>query len=92
MPDPSVVSWQWCWFGLVIAACGAVLALHGVGQRRPSAVERTGLTAVALGAVLLLGPPLVNGTVMLLVAVADVATATVAAAHPSVPGDRSPDH
>ncbi len=78
MSDPTVIPWSVVWLGLVLVICGVTLALHGVGQRRPSRVADVGGAVVVSGAVLTLGTLLANGIVMLAKAFSAVAQQIVA--------------
>lgn len=65
MPDPSVLPWGLVWCGLILIVSGLVLTWHGIGQRRPSRVADMGSVVVAMGFVLVIGPLLVNGSVLI---------------------------
>jgi hypothetical protein len=79
MNDPAIVPWSIVWIGIILAASGAVLCLHGIGQREPSRVASVGLTAVMLGVACMVAPPLINGGFMLLRSFGDIARQTTAA-------------
>ena len=79
----TVVPWGVVWVGIVIAISGAVLSLHSIGQRQSNRVADAGAVAVLLGLILMLAPPLVNGTVMLAQAFGSAARSAIASTQPS---------
>lgn len=80
MTDPAVIPWSAVWYGLVLLICGAPLVLHDISQCRLSRVADAGKAIIIFGVVMMLGTPLVNGTVMLVKAFSAVAKQAVAAA------------
>ncbi len=81
MIDPSVIPWNVVWYGLVIAAGGMVLALHANEQRQSNQIASLGMAGIALGILLMVGTPLINGSIMLFHAFGQVAQEAVASAN-----------
>ncbi len=83
MKDPTLVPWVFIWVGLIVAVSGAIISMWAWGQREPTRVESFGKFVIAMGFILLIGVPLVNGFGFMAYAFKGVAEQMYAAAHPS---------